>query len=57
MLLSNAIERTLGVSDAIAIHAIVVDAINEEAESFYMQYGFVHLASEGKRLFLPSKSF
>ena len=57
MLLSNAIERTLAVSDDIAIYAIVVDAINEEAECFYMQYGFVHLASAGNRLFLPLKSF
>lgn len=57
MLLSNAIKRTLAISDDIAIYAMVVDAINEEAESFYMQYGFTHLASEGKRLFLPLKSF
>ena len=57
ILLSNAIKRTLAVSDDIAIYAIVVDAINEEAESFYMQYGFAHLSSEGKRLFLPLKSF
>ncbi len=57
MLLSNAIKRTLAISDDIAIYAIVVDAINEEAESFYMQYGFAHLASEGKRLFLALKSF
>ena len=57
MLLSNAIKRTLAVSDEIAIYAIVVDAINEQAESFYMQYGFAHLASKGKRLFLPLKSF
>ena len=57
MLLSNAIKRTLAVSDEIAIYAMVVDAINEEAESFYMRYGFAHLASEGKRLFLPLKCF
>lgn len=57
MLLSNAIKRTLAISDDLAIYAMVVDAINEEAESFYMQYGFTHLASEGKRLFLPLKSF
>lgn len=57
MLLCNAIKRTLAVSADIAIYAIVVDAINQEAESFYMQYGFSHLASEGKRLFLSLKSF
>ena len=57
VLLSNAIKRTLAIGSDIAIYAIVVDAINEQAESFYMQYGFAHLASKGKRLFLPLKSF
>lgn len=57
MLLSNAIRRTLAVSYDIAIYAMVVDAKNEEAESFYRQYGFAHLASKDKRLFLPLKSF
>jgi len=57
VLLSNAIKRTLAISSDIGIYAIVVDAINEQAESFYMQYGFAHLASEGKRLFLSLKSF
>jgi len=57
VLLSNAIKRTLAISSDIGMYAIVVDAINEQAESFYMQYGFAHLASEGKRLFLSLKSF
>jgi ribosomal protein S18 acetylase RimI-like enzyme len=57
MLLSNAIKRTLSVSDDIAIYAMVVDAINEEAESFYKRYGFSRLAHSGSRLFLPLKSF
>lgn len=56
LLLSDAIKRTLAVSGEIAIYAIVVDAINKEAESFYLQYGFARLASEGKRLYLPLKS-
>lgn len=56
LLLSDAIKRTLAVSGEIAIYAIVVDAINNEAESFYMKYGFAHLASRGKRLYLPLKS-
>jgi GNAT superfamily N-acetyltransferase len=56
LLLSDAIKRTLAVSGEIAIYAVVVDAINKEAESFYMQYGFAHLASKGKRLYLPLKS-
>ena len=57
MLLIDAIKRTLDVSNEIAIYAIVVDAIDEQAECFYQQYGFSPLSSEGRRLFLPLKSF
>jgi GNAT superfamily N-acetyltransferase len=53
MLLSNAIRRTLAVSDDIAIYALVVDAITEDAESFYLRYGFSRLAHSSSRLFLP----
>jgi len=57
MLLIDAIKRTLWVSDEIAIYAMVVDAINEKAASFYQQYGFSSLSSESHRLYLPLKSF
>lgn len=67
MLLVDAIKRTLGVSDEIAIYAMVVDAIDEQAEAFYLQFGFSLLSSAGessstrristnRRLFLPLKS-
>ncbi len=57
MLLMDAIKRTLGISDEIAIYAMVVDAIDERAEHFYQQFGFSSLSSENRRLFLPLKSF
>jgi GNAT superfamily N-acetyltransferase len=56
LLLSNAIKRTLAVSDDIAIYAMVVDTINQEAESFYRHYGFSRLARNDSRLFLPLRS-
>jgi len=56
MLLSNAIKRTLAVSDDIGIYAVVVDAINQNATSFYMRYGFSRLTDTANRLFLPLKS-
>jgi ribosomal protein S18 acetylase RimI-like enzyme len=56
MLLSDAIKRTLAVSDDIAIYAMVVDAIDPQAESFYKRYGFSRLAHGGSRLFLPLRS-
>jgi predicted GNAT family N-acyltransferase len=57
MLLMDAIKRTLGVSDEIAIYAIVVDAIDAHAKNFYQQYGFSSLSSKSRRLYLPLKSF
>ena len=56
MLLLNALRRTLSVSNEIAIYAMVVDAIDERAEHFYQQYGFVRLNNQSRRLFLPLKS-
>lgn len=57
MLLMDAIKRTLGVSKEIAIYAIVVDAIDAQAERFYLQFGFSSLCAQNRRLFLPLKSF
>ena len=56
MLLADSIKRTIAVSDDIAIYAMVVDAINQQAESFYKHYGFIPLAYGSGRLFLPLKS-
>lgn len=57
MLLADAIKRTLSVSDQIAIYAMVVDAIDENAEGFYEQFGFIRFSDDSPRLFLPLKSF
>lgn len=56
ILMADAIERTLAVSNDIAIYSIVVDAIDERAQEFYRQFGFVPLTSENRRLFLALKS-
>lgn len=56
MLLADAIRRTVAVSGDIAIYAMVVDAINQQAEAFYKHYGFNPLALGSSRLFLPLKS-
>ena len=56
ILLADAIKRTLALSDEIAVYAMVVDALNAEAEAFYLNFGFSKLSSETKRLFLPLKS-
>ncbi|MES9904778.1 MAG: GNAT family N-acetyltransferase [Sedimenticola sp.] len=56
MLLMDAIKRTLAISSEIAIYAMVVDAIDDQATRFYQQYGFAHLTSEDRRLVLPLRS-
>ena len=56
ILLADAIKRTMAVSNEIAIYAMVVDAINARAMSFYKQYGFRPLCDKPLRLFLPLKS-
>ncbi|KER04649.1 GNAT family N-acetyltransferase [Photorhabdus temperata] len=56
MLLADAIKRILAISEEIAIYAMVVDAIDEQAQRFYEQFGFSLLSSGSHRLFLPLKS-
>ncbi len=56
MLLADAIKRTIAISNEIAIYAMVVDAINDEAKCFYERFGFELLSDENRRLFLPLKS-
>ncbi|SHH95902.1 hypothetical protein SAMN04488135_106212 [Pollutimonas bauzanensis] len=53
MLLVNATQRTLTVSDEIAIYAMAVDALDEQAQSVHEQFGFSLLGSGSRRLFLP----
>ena len=55
LLSADAINRTLAVSHDIAIYAMVVDAINNEAQQFYQYFGFTKFSSESNRLFLPLK--
>lgn len=56
MLLVDAIKRTLSVSTEIAIYAMVVDAINTDAQRFNEQFGFTSLSDDSARLWLPLKS-
>lgn len=55
MLLIDALYRSYNLSEQIGSIAVVVDALNKKAASFYENYGFIKLAG-GKRLFLPMKT-
>ena len=55
VLLIDALYRSYNLSEQIGSIAVVVDALNKKAASFYENYGFIKLAG-GKRLFLPMKT-
>ena len=48
-LLFHAIDKVEHLSKEIGIRAIVVDAKNANAETFYLKYGFQHLHTAGAR--------
>ena len=52
-LLIEAFQHILTASEAMAIKAAVVDAIDEEAKSFYLHFGFIELPGHDLKLFLP----
>jgi predicted GNAT family N-acyltransferase len=52
-LLMDAVHRALEATQKVASVAVVVDAKNAAAESFYRRYGFVSFADQQHRLFLP----
>ena len=56
-LLLDAIRRFVRASMTIAVYAIIVDAKNDRAQSFYERYGFRGFTSEPRRLFLPLETF
>jgi GNAT superfamily N-acetyltransferase len=56
-LLLDAVRRVLRASEAIGIHAVIVDAKNEGAARFYGRYGFVQFSNNPRRLVLPLETF
>lgn len=55
-LLIDVLDRVLRLSKDIAIHAIVVDALDSTAADFYASYDFERFADEPLRLFRPLAS-
>jgi GNAT superfamily N-acetyltransferase len=54
-LLVRALEKALQVSGISGNYAVMVDAIDERAKSFYLKYGFLPLNNHPLSLFLPLK--
>lgn len=54
-LLMEALHRALRLSSEVAIYAVVVDAIDEQAKLFYLKYDFIPYENQSNSLFLPIK--
>lgn len=55
LLLMDALKRCYDLSEQIGSMAVIVDPLDDEAATFYKQYGFIAL--ESGRMFLPMKTF
>ena len=56
LLLFGALRNSLVNSRQVASLAVVVDAIDEKAQGFYRDYGFLDLPDHASRLFIPMKT-
>lgn len=54
-LLVDALERMAEVSRTVGFEVIVVDAIDEEAVTFYARHGFTPFAAHRLKLFMMTK--
>ena len=52
-LLTHAFQKAVDVSQQVGLFAVLVDAIDETAKTFYVKYGFVPLEGHPLILFLP----
>lgn len=48
LLMMNAMERSLSISDQLGVLAMVVDPLDERAVLFYQKYGFILIPDTGK---------
>ena len=56
LLLADAIRRILGAAQTLAVFAIIVDAKDEHAATFYREFGFRAFPTNPRRLFLLTSS-
>jgi GNAT superfamily N-acetyltransferase len=52
LLLMDAFSRCLALAQQLGVHAVEVDAIDDEAVAFYQKYGFVSLLDNPRHLYL-----
>jgi predicted GNAT family N-acyltransferase len=55
-LLIHALGSAQRVAEIAGVYAVVVDALSEQAKSFYLKYGFKELADDQLHLYLPMRT-
>ena len=53
MLPADAVKLVLAAGETVAMHAVIVDAANDDAKRFYERFGFLPLTDDPMCLFLP----
>lgn len=53
MLLADALQRCLSLSEQLGAVVVIVDAIDDHAARFYEQFGFIPTDAGARRLYLP----
>lgn len=53
LLIIDAMQKTLEVSNAMGVAGLFVDAKHEQAKNYYNQFGFISLPEQLENLFLP----
>lgn len=57
LLLADALQRIKAANESVAVYAVVVDAKDDQAASFYEHFGFKELMTGGNRWYLPVSAF
>jgi GNAT superfamily N-acetyltransferase len=52
-ILTQALQKSVEVSNSVGLFAVLVDAIDETAKGFYLKYGFIPFEAHPLTLFLP----
>jgi predicted N-acetyltransferase YhbS len=55
-LLKHFLEAAIGFSENEACFAVIVDALDQEAKDYYLQFGFIETLDDNFRLYLPMKT-
>lgn len=53
ILLADAMKRVYFASQSIAVYALIVEALNDDAKYFYEKFGFIALPDKPLNLFIP----